>query len=73
MSFIRTAVIENAIEAQVVSNVLRQEDIPHELRSYHDTAYDGLFQMQLGWGELRTPEVFREQVLDILREIRGEN
>jgi len=70
MPFIRIVVIENVIEAQVVSNALRQEGIPYELRSYHDTAYDGLFQTQLGWGELRTPRIFGEQALAIIRKIR---
>ena len=54
--FIKIAVLENAIEAQLLSSVLTQYEIPHRLRSYHDTAYDGLFQLQKGWGEIYGPQ-----------------
>lgn len=72
-SFIKIGIIENPIEAQVVADALRKERIPHELRSYHDTAYDGLFQTQLGWGELRAPGDFRKKILEILKDIRQED
>jgi hypothetical protein len=72
-AFIRIDVIENPIEAQVVADALRQERIPHEVRSFHDTAYDGLFQTQMGWGELRAPAAFREKILEILEDIRRED
>jgi len=71
--FIRISIIENPIEAQVIGDALRQEEIPHELRSYHDTAYDGLYQTQMGWGELRAPDAFRKKILEILRDIRRED
>jgi hypothetical protein len=45
--FIKIAVLENAFEAQFLSSMLVQYDIPHRLRSYHDTAYDGLYQFRM--------------------------
>jgi hypothetical protein len=70
--FIKIAALENAIEAQLLSSVLTQYEIPHRLRSYHDTAYDGLFQLQKGWGEIYGPDNFRQQVLDALAELRSQ-
>ena len=70
--FIKIAVLENAIEAQLLSSVLTQYEIPHRLRSYHDTAYDGLFQLQKGWGEIYGPHEFQQQVLDALAELRSQ-
>ena len=70
--FIKIAVLENAIEAQLLSSVLTQYEIPHRLRSYHDTAYDGLFQLQKGWGEIYGPDNVRQQVLDALVELRSQ-
>ena len=70
--FIRIAVLENAIEAQLLSSVLTQYEIPHRLRSYHDTAYDGLFQLQKGWGEIYGPDDVRQQVLDALTDLRSQ-
>ncbi len=68
--FIKIAVIENAIEAQLLTSFLHQFGIPHHLRSYHDTAYDGLFQWQRGWGEIRGPRQRQSQILEILADIR---
>ena len=70
-SFIRIAVVENAVEAQVLGSFLDQYDIPHRLRSFHDTAYDGLFQFQKGWGEVLAPPEFRQQILESLRDLRA--
>jgi predicted ATPase len=70
-AFIKIAVLENAIEAQLLSSVLTQYEIPHRLRSYHDTAYDGLYQLQKGWGEIYGPDDVRQQVLDALSDLRS--
>jgi hypothetical protein len=70
--FIEIAVLDNAIEAQLLGSVLTQYEIPHRLRSYHDTAYDGLFQMQKGWGAVYAPSDIRQQVLDALAELRSQ-
>jgi hypothetical protein len=69
--YIRIAVVDNAMEAQVLGSFLDQYDIPHRLRSYHDTAYDGLFQFQKGWGEILAPPEFRQQILDALGDLRA--
>ena len=53
--FVKIAILESAIEAQLLSSILDEEEIVYIIRSYHDTAYDGLFQVQLGWGEIRAP------------------
>jgi hypothetical protein len=71
--FEKIAVLESPFEAQVVASVLEEEEIPHLVRSYHDTAYDGLFQMQKGWGEIRARKADRERVLEILDLVRSGN
>ena len=70
--FIRVIILENEIEAQVVGSILEQQQIPHRVRSFYDTAYDGLFQVQKGWGELTAPEQYRQEVLDIVNSIRSD-
>ena len=71
--FIKIAVLENAIEAQLIGSILGQRDIPHRLRSYHDTAYDGLFQFQKGWGELSAPSSFKQEIVEILHDVRSQH
>ncbi len=67
----RIVVLDNLIEAQLLSSILDQRGIDHRLRSYYDTAYDGLFQALKGWGELHAPPADRQEILELLHEIRN--
>ncbi len=42
----------NELEALALQKLLAEHGIPAMLRSYHDTAFDGIFQNQKGWGVL---------------------
>ena len=68
--YVKISLLENAIEAQLLGSVLEEEEIPHRIRSYHDTAYDGLFQIQKGWGAIYAPVEFRQEISEILKDIR---
>lgn len=72
-TFIKIAILDNAIEAQLIGSILNDQNIPHMLRSYHDTAYDGLFQVQKGWGEVRAPSDFKKTIHEILESIRTQD
>lgn len=71
--FIKIIILENAIEAQLIGSILDQHNIPHRLRSYHDTAYDGLFQFQKGWGKLYAPQSYRHEILTVVEDLRSKN
>ncbi|MBW2308284.1 MAG: hypothetical protein JRG73_15265 [Deltaproteobacteria bacterium] len=43
-------VLENSFEADVVSESLRREDIDFIITRHEETAYDGIFIPQKGWG-----------------------
>ncbi len=47
---------EDAAEANVIKLILEEQGIAAEIKSFHDTAYDGLFQSQYGWGVIRVSE-----------------
>jgi len=68
--FINIAVLENVIEAQLIASILNEHNIPHRIRSFHDTAYDGLFQFQMGWGALFAPLSNKGEILEILNNVR---
>jgi len=70
-TFIKIIALENSIEAQLVDSILNERNIPHRIRSFYDTAYDGLFQMQKGWGEIFAPSVFKEEILEIIETVRS--
>ena len=70
--YIKIATLENEIEAGLLDSVLTERNVPHLMRSYYDTAYDGLFQTQKGWGYVSAPEGYEEEIMEILADLRKE-
>ena len=60
-------VLENQIEAKLMEEILTDKDIPFIIRSYHDSAYDGLWQMQSGWGHIEAPPKYKEEILEVYK------
>jgi hypothetical protein len=71
--FIDIAILDNIIEAQLIESILNEQNIPHLLHSFHDTAYDGLFQVQMGWGKLCAPLSYKKEILELLNDVRSIN
>jgi hypothetical protein len=71
--YIKIAVLDNQFEAQLLESVLNERGIPHLLRSYYDTAFDGLFQTQKGWGYISAPPEFSADIKEILYYLRENN
>jgi len=63
---VKIAVLEDEVQAGLLDSLLRERGIPHLMRSYHDSALDGLFQGSRGWGHVEAPERCREEILAIL-------
>jgi hypothetical protein len=59
----------NEFEAKLLDEILNERKIPHINRSYHDSAYDGLWQNQSGWGHIEAPEEYREEILQVYKEM----
>ena len=68
--YVKVIVLDNEIEAQLLDSILAERDIPHLMVSYHDTAYDGLFQTQKGWGHVSAPARFKQEIQEIIDEVR---
>jgi len=68
--YTKVATLENDFEAQLLESILLERNIPHMLRSYHDTAFDGLFQTQKGWGTISAPEEYLAEIKEILSDLR---
>jgi len=67
--FKKVFVVKDEVEASFWDMILQERDIPHILRSYHDSAYDGLFQMQKGWGVLYAAEEDHDAIHQIRQEL----
>lgn len=55
----------NEFEAIRLSDILTEKNVPYLIRSYHDSAYDGLWQIQSNWGHIEAPEEFSEEIKQI--------
>jgi hypothetical protein len=60
---VKILMFKNEIEAMLLDEILTEKQIPHLIRSYHDSAYDGLWQTQSGWGHIEAPEEYTDEIL----------
>jgi hypothetical protein len=67
--YVKVQSLSNAIEASLMDSVLDEREIPHLIVSFHDSAYDGLFQAQKGWGIVKAPKEFEGEVREIFEDI----
>ena len=67
--FEKIVVLDNEIEARLLDAILAEEGIPHMMRGYYDSAYDGIFQVSKGWGHVEAPARHREEILAILNDL----
>jgi len=70
--FIKVVTLENNHEADLLDAILNEKEIPHHIESYYDTAFDGLYQTQKGWGRLSAPESYHKEIMEIVSELREE-
>ena len=70
--YYKIATLENEIEARLLDSILDERDIPHLMTSYYDTAYEGIFKTQKGWGYISAPRFFKEEIMEILADLRKE-
>ncbi len=68
--FMQIAVLDNMVEAHVLDAMLNEQSIPHLMKTYHDSAYDGVFQGAKGWGQVEAPEQHRAEIMAILEDLR---
>lgn len=67
--FKKIVALDNEIQARLMDSILTEREIPHRMRSYHDSAYDGIFQTQKGWGIIQAPIEYKEEILAILADL----
>lgn len=64
--------LNNEVEARILSSMLNENGIPHILKSYHDSALDGVFQLQKGWGYIEALPEYKEKILELYRAMINE-
>jgi hypothetical protein len=68
--WVKAGVIENRFEGDRISQALNQAGIPFLIKSFLDTAYNGLYLPQKGWGAILVPEEFGEEAERVILEVR---
>ena len=63
--------LNSEIDALRIKDILDSHEIPHVIRTYSDTAYDGLFQNQYGWGVLEADVAFESRILELTQDFNG--
>ncbi len=63
--------LDSEIEADIFAALLEEERIPYAVVSHHSLAYDGLFQMSMGWGHIEIPEEYKEKAVEIFQSYKS--
>jgi hypothetical protein len=68
--WVKAGIIENRFEGDRISHVLQEAGIPFLIKSFLDTAYDGLYIPQKGWGIIMVSEKNREEAEKLISEVK---
>ncbi len=68
-TFVPVKVAENAFEADRFQAALEQEGFTVLIRTFHDTAYDGIYEAQKGWGYVEVPMKDRERAERVVKDL----
>ena len=60
---VKILMFKNEIEAMLLDEILTEKHIPHLIRSYRDSAYDGLWQTPTGCGHIEAPEEYADEIV----------
>jgi hypothetical protein len=66
----KIAVLDSEVQAELVDSVLSERGIPHLMRSYHDSALDGIYQARAGWGHIEASGDSRDEILAVIEELK---
>ena len=67
------AALDNEIQAGLVDAILSDRKIPHIMQTYRDSAYDGIFQTQKGWGVVLAPPAFGAEIRAVIEEVKRQS
>jgi hypothetical protein len=66
---VRIHTVENRFEADLLMQALGEENIPAMLRRFEETAYDGLFVTQMGWGAILVPGDYEAEARTLIENV----
>jgi hypothetical protein len=64
--------LNNEYEAELLSEVLKDKNIPFGIVSANDSAMGGIWELENGWGYVEAPSAYKEEITKIYEEISKE-
>ncbi len=61
--------MKNKFESDIFIDVLEKENIPFAVIQNESLAYNGIFEMTMGWGYVEVPLAYQERADKILKEL----
>ncbi len=61
--------LNNEYEATLLSEVLKDKNIPFGIVSSGDSAMGGIWELENGWGYVEAPLEFKDEITSIYEEI----
>ena len=68
--WVKAGTVENRFEGDRISQTLQEAGIPFLIKSFLDTAYNGLYIPQKGWGVVMVPEKNSEEAKTLISEVK---
>jgi len=68
--WVKAGTVENRFEGDRISQVLREAEISFLIKSFLDTAYDGLYIPQKGWGIVMVSQKHQEEAERLISEVK---
>jgi hypothetical protein len=68
--WVKVGTVENRFEGDRISQALEEAGIQFLIKSFLDTAYDGLYIPQKGWGVVMVSEKNKEEAERLISEIK---
>jgi hypothetical protein len=68
--WVKAGSVENRFEGDRIVNALKEASVPFMIQSFLDTAYNGLYIPQKGWGAIMVPEECMEAAEKIICETK---
>ena len=68
--WVKAGTVDNRFEGDRVSQALNEAEIPFLMKSFLDTAYDGLYVPQKGWGAVMVPREFEDEAKRVISDVK---
>jgi hypothetical protein len=71
-TLVKIFTLNNKFEADLITRELEKAGITVMIRNFRDTAYNGIYIPQKGWGEVRVPEKDQQRAMELIVSLEND-